>query len=901
MTGPVSPGARVPSAPSPLFPPAPPDNEIVARLRAALEGRYVLQREIGSGGMATVYSAEDIRHARQVAIKLLRPELSAILGGERFLNEIRVTAHLQHPHILPLLDSGDAGGLLYYIMPYVEGESLRARISRERQLPIADAVRIARDVADALDYAHRHGVIHRDVKPENILLHEGRPMVADFGIALAVRNAGGPRLTETGLSVGTPSYMSPEQATGEREVDSRSDIYSLGCVLYEMLVGEPPHTAPTVQALMTRVVTEKPRPVVEVRETVPDHVADAVHTALAKLPADRFATAGLFADALQSGTASFGGVASGVRRSRAASRRRWMSTALLAGGAIAAGAAGAVLLRGGRAPIVPPTRLSVIVESGARGAGIGLARQLAITPDGEKLVYLVRENTGTLAIALHRLDSETHTILAKLGVTGGGDATNALPPASNDRLAYSTPEGLMQVPASGGAPFPIGVPLTQFMAWESDSVLWYQHPTTRGLHRRAGAADSVILPYDSTGNARIQQVLPGGRNALMLRVPFGTRTGTLYMFDVRSRALRPVMETPVVEARYTTGLLVYATLDGALYAIRFDARRGRTSGRPVQLATNVTLAANGVAQFAVSDNGTVVWVPSQPAELVLVDRSGGARPALAARQNFHSPQFSPDGRHIAMDFTGPDGRDIWVLDLDQRTQTRVTFDRDAHDPMWSVDGRFIYYITRKSGAMGIYRARVGSQGPADSIWAAPELQWTGQPLPNGDLIATVVRQSGSDIVRIANGGRSVVPVVATPFEEGWPAVSPDGRWLAFASTQSGTQQVYVRRLDGEGGITPVSVNGGSEPVWSSSGRELFYRRPDAAEVDVMAASVETSPVFRVLGRSALFSAGAFDAAQPHANFDVSPNGRSFVAVRRDAATRIAILQNLPELVRRAGR
>src|SRR5262245_57367897 len=249
---------------------SPPVSDHLERLKGALAMHYVIDGEVGSGGMATVYAAHDVRHARRVAIKILRPELSVILGGERFLNEIRVTAHLQHPHILQLLDSGNADGLLYYIMPLVEGESLRARLKRERQLPIPDALRIAREVADALDYAHRHGVIHRDIKPENILLHDGRAMVADFGIALAVRNAGGARLTETGLSLGTPSYMSPEQATGERDVDARTDLYSLGCVLYEMLCGEPPHTAPTVQALMMRVATEKPRPVREIRETVPE-------------------------------------------------------------------------------------------------------------------------------------------------------------------------------------------------------------------------------------------------------------------------------------------------------------------------------------------------------------------------------------------------------------------------------------------------------------------------------------------------------------------------------------------------------------------------------------------------------------------------------------------------------
>ena len=215
-------------------------SELVERLRAVLAGRYDVERELGAGGMATVYLAEDLRHKRKVALKVLRPDLAAVLGAERFVQEITTTANLQHPHILPLFDSGSADGFLYYVMPFIEGETLRGKLDRETQLGIDEAVRIARDVADALDYAHRHGVIHRDIKPENILLHDGRPMVADFGIALAVSAAAGGRMTETGLSLGTPHYMSPEQATADKAITARSDVYSLASVLYEMLAGQPP-------------------------------------------------------------------------------------------------------------------------------------------------------------------------------------------------------------------------------------------------------------------------------------------------------------------------------------------------------------------------------------------------------------------------------------------------------------------------------------------------------------------------------------------------------------------------------------------------------------------------------------------------------------------------------------
>jgi hypothetical protein len=268
------------------------------RLSAALADRYRIERELGAGGMATVFLAHDIKHDRKVALKVLKPELAAVLGAERFVVEIKTTAALQHPHILPLFDSGTADGFLFYVMPFIDGETLRSKLDRETQLGIEDAVRIATDVAGALDYAHRHGVIHRDIKPENILLHDGRPMVADFGIALAVSAAAGGRMTETGLSLGTPHYMSPEQATAEKEISARSDIYSLASVLYEMLAGEPPHMGNSAQQIIMKIIAEPAQPVTKLRKSVPPNVATAVEKALEKLPADRFESAAAFSAAL---------------------------------------------------------------------------------------------------------------------------------------------------------------------------------------------------------------------------------------------------------------------------------------------------------------------------------------------------------------------------------------------------------------------------------------------------------------------------------------------------------------------------------------------------------------------------------------------------------------------------
>jgi TolB-like protein len=341
-------------------------------LKAALAGRYSLVRELGRGGMATVYLAQDLRHDRPVALKLLHPELAAALGPERFLRETKLTARLQHPHILPLFDSGEAEGQHWYVMPYVEGESLRARLQRERQLPLGDALRVTRNVLAALSYAHGHGVVHRDIKPENILLEGEEAVVADFGVARAIDTAAGERLTETGLALGTPAYMSPEQATGDRVLDGRSDLYAVGCVLYEMLAGEPPFTGPTAQAIVAKRFSA-PIPSVRIaREQVPAGIDHAIARALARAPADRFASAVEFARALEDGEAGRRAGGQGLRGEVHAWPRARLPALLVLGAVLAIVVGWAVIRRlGPPAPGVSPTRLAVLPFSTSGSSNLG--------------------------------------------------------------------------------------------------------------------------------------------------------------------------------------------------------------------------------------------------------------------------------------------------------------------------------------------------------------------------------------------------------------------------------------------------------------------------------------------------------------------------------------------------
>ena len=321
--------------------------DLLERLQGALDARYRIDRELGAGGMAVVFLAEDLRHRRQVALKVLRPELAAEIGSGRFLREIETAARLSHPHILPLLDSGAAGELLYYVMPYVDGESVRARLTREKQLPLEDALQIAREVSDALGYAHRHGVVHRDIKPDNILLQSGHAVVADFGIARAITTASATTRTTLGTALGTPAYMSPEQAAGAVEMDGRSDLYALGCVLYEMLAGEPPFTGPTVDDLLHQHRVAEAPSVTLIRPGVPGWVAAAIQRALAKTPADRFESAARFAEALAHRESAGSLEAPPLAPAR---RARWRRLALLAATVLVAVVALLVVRPGRRTP-----------------------------------------------------------------------------------------------------------------------------------------------------------------------------------------------------------------------------------------------------------------------------------------------------------------------------------------------------------------------------------------------------------------------------------------------------------------------------------------------------------------------------------------------------------------------
>ena len=842
--------------------------DVVSRLTAALSDRYRIDRELGAGGMATVYLAHDLKHERDVAIKVLHPDLGAALGGERFLSEIRTTARLQHPHILPLLDSGDADGLLYYVMPLVTGETLRARLERERQLPVAEAVRIAREVASALDYAHRQGVIHRDIKPENILLHDGQAIVADFGIALAVQSAGGARMTQTGLSLGTPQYMSPEQAMGERLIDARSDIYALGAVLYEMLAGDAPFIGSSVQAIVAKVLNEKPTPLHTLRDTVPESLEAAVLTALAKLPADRHATAAAFSSALEVTSAT--SATSGARRVTVAPTRTsvlvrfapWALTAAL-GVALAlqlrdrassadAGAFQMVPMPPSRAGLsvamspdglsytasnsdsagIPGLVLRSLVGAAERRLHVGTVGAAVFSPDGRHLAYW---DVATLSVMVHDLTAATGRTLFSGGLIRGLDWV------SNDALAVLTSDGVV----------------TQYQLNGASQVL-----------RKSGAPDSIVISQlvAAADGVLIARANRGGRGLVVAISKGGQQVDSLY---------GPV--TGGTRLAIVGDVLLFLEA-GRLWGLPLADGGRKIAGERRELLG--TAAPTDIRNFAASRSGSLLLFRSAGTterELILVGRDGRVRTPDAQRAAYRGPRYSPDGNQISALRSAGNQGPLWLTDLTRGTGQLAGSDSIVFAQQWTPDGRSLLTSTRHAGGTRITSIAAEGGGtpttlieqtnPIYELGITPDgrtLVWREDASTTGRDIrmASLDRPSESQPVRVSN------------WDERGIALSLDGKWLAFTSNESGGTEVFLCRLEPNGPRWAVTQGGGAEPRWGPNG-ELFYRNRDS--VFVLRVTGSDSPV---IGKPSLVAVVPAITGLYEPLWDVRRDGQQFVMVRQ---------------------
>ena len=845
-------------------------NSTIERLTTALSRSYRVERKLGAGGMATVYLAHDLKHERDVAIKVLHPDLGAALGAARFLSEIKTTAKLQHPHILPLLDSGAADGLLYYVMPYVRGETLRARLERERQLPVDDALRIAREVASALEHAHKQGIIHRDIKPENILLQDGAAVVADFGIALAVQSAGGARLTQTGLSLGTPQYMSPEQATGERLVDARSDVYALGAVTYEMLAGEPPFTGPTVQAVVARLLSDTPRSISAQRKAVPVHVEAAVMRALEKLPADRFAQAAAFATALE---ASSPGTLLGLApRASTTKRGRWFTGTFVV--TVAAGIALSGWWIGQRSSSVRGDDRRLVADLSMEGkrAKIGVE----VSPNGRLVGTVGLDSNGVSVIRLRDLSSDSaHIVPGSQGVSWF-----VFSPDNKSLIFLGEGGSFRRMAVEGGPSTAIAAPnpFNSSLHWGADD--WVYFTQSSGALSRVRAAGGAVQSLTSLDSARREfshwdpQLLPGGKTLLFFSYAFPADSSRVEVVDLSTRRRQTLIGNASFP-RYVAGGYLTFIREGVVMAVRFDASALRVDGEPVSVLTNVASDQTlGVSGYAISKDGTLVYqrqsdvdVPQLVRE---IGRDGRDGELLTATGRWAEPRLSPDGRYLALSQLGRSIQ-IWLLDRTRQVFSQLTRGAGASfSPNWSPDSRSLIHIA-ETPVYDVVRTPVDGSA-VDTLLRSGADKVPTSVGPDGRSWAFVTK--GQVFVRTGNDAPRSLAINGNPRVQ--PVISPDGKWIAYAelTTTRRSADVYVQSMTGLA-RRQVSSGGGGQPRWTKGGRELVYRKGDA---------VLASPFDPATGEpgtpAELFRRPT--AGQLYNNlttgFDVSPDGQRFFLV-----------------------
>ena len=883
-------------------------SDIPDRLKDALSDRYEILQELGSGGMATVYLANDLKHARKVAIKVLRPELAAVIGGERFVAEIRTTASLQHPHILPLFDSGEADRFLYYVMPFVEGESLRDRLDRDKQLPVEEAIRIAKAIASALHYAHERDIVHRDIKPANILMHAGQPVVADFGIAIAISAAGGGRLTETGMSVGTPHYMSPEQASADRDVDARSDTYALACVLYEMLAGQPPHTGPTAQAVLMRILTENPRSITDVRKSVPGHVRDALSKGLEKLPADRFPTAKAFADALEDPAFSYQPVVvdatvQALPAVRNAPRKASGLTFALPILGVLFGLIAGITFFGGSPDDVATSRTIARFEVGIdEGVELQVPELIHISADGRMLGF-VGDRGSDDGIFVRGLQDLSFRM-----ITGTDDADFMAFSPDGSRIAYTTDDGGLYVIATAGGSSRELIPRSENVlppVWNADGTLTFAIQDEAGPFFVAeipegGGAVSRFFELTGVPPFRVEKI-PDADALLFSRFA----VGDLVVYDIESDSSKTLVPGARGAYMLPNGDVGWVDEQGGLWASRFDRRTLSLEGQPVPILTGIVLGGGFRPSISVSDDGTLVYLngPSGASgttmkeNLWIVDFASGDRTRVPIEERrYRNVKWSPDGQSIAFAALPPDRlvgpTKIFTYNVALRTATRALAIPSTIQafPIWSPDGGRIAYLgadqAQGQPSAGFDGIDAGDLFSIDlGTGAITEMQATStQDVPyawseTDGILHTGGPNNGSSDIMVWDPDGDAAPGVYLDVDGdlGAHTVSPAGDWIAYRTSQGVAEDTHiaVRAFPNAGPPIRISAGPGDRPRWSRDGSAIYYWVGGAQVDSLMRATVRTSPTFEV-ERTELVLTGDFPNLS---SWDLHPDGdRMIIAI-----------------------
>ena len=856
----------------------------VTRLNTALEGRYAIESELGEGGMATVYLADDLKHERKVALKVLKPELAAVVGAERFLAEIKTTANLTHPHILPLFDSGEAASFLFYVMPHVEGETLKERIKREKQLPVDEAVGIATAVANALDYAHRHKVIHRDIKPANILIQDGEPVVSDFGIALVLGAGGGDRLTETGLSLGTPFYMSPEQATGDQPVGSSTDTYALGSVLYEMLVGEPPYPGTTTQAVLGKIIAGKPVSAAEHRSSVPANVDAAIRCAIEKLPADRFGSVQEFAKAL--GDPGFRhGELTGVGSMHSGGIWNRVSIATI----VLAIVVTAVTVSSLGSP--EPGSIMRFTVRAPPGLEINSSGGLALSPDGRTVVF--RNNAAPYGLFRRDLDR-----LEAVPLPGTENAWMPFFSPNGSWIAFfdQAENTLKRIRVDGSGAQTLGpAPASLRSAgWGEDGNIVFNSNGLGGLSRIAETGGDVRPVARGAGSLRWLDLLPGGAAVLGSQfIPVGRERDVVL---VRLDTGEPEILFPGTTPRYvSTGHVVYWR-EGALWVVPFDVERLEVAGQPTLVAQGVGVSTNGFAWFAVTEDiliyeaGGLAGVST--GDPVWVDREGNQELLPVDPGLYAWPRISADGTKVAL-VRLQDSYDIWIHDVTSGVSTQLTFDLAVdYSPVWTPDSEHVVFRSSRDGPFNLYRRRADGTDEVERLTTSPADQRPAGFTPDGSLLfAQVDSTTGSDLWSMSmEVGATPASLMREAFSETQLSISPAGRFIAYESSELGYPEIFVRSFPDLGGRRMLSTldigamagiansdpREARSPVWSRDGSEIFYRSGNA----VLTVPVGSEDTFAPGAPEVVFEGGWANPSQGR-QFDVSSDGQRFLMIRWD--------------------
>jgi len=777
----------------------------------------------------------------------------------------------------------------------VSGESLRNRLARDKQLPIDDALRLAREVASALDYAHRQGVVHRDIKPENILLQDGSALVADFGIALAVQQAGGSRMTQTGMSLGTPAYMSPEQAMGERDIGARSDVYALGAMTYEMLTGEPPFTGLNSQAIVAKVLTETPPPLRPKRPTVPPAVEHAVLTALQKLPADRFGSAKDFADALDGKGSGTYAATTRLPAHPPTRLTRLSRPVTLAASALLLTAAGLAGWHLHRQPAAHVSRQRVVLWQYPRGrllaAGISqLATQSAMAPDGSSIVYTDSLNGVYQLLRKRRSERDAERIPG----TEGAVAPFFSP--DGKWIGYVTVDGrLRKVGVEGGGSITIAENLNTIQmaaTWLDDGTIVYAGGETSELLRVSGEGGTATPVAADSGQRRnlplVLSPIPGSHGILLTGCPGNCAIeSNVYVLDFAADSSRLLVPNAAGAWYSATGHLLYTDRAGGLYAAGFDPVKMvmTTPARPViedVAPTTLVLSRTGTALYSVGGDK-----PNR-SELVWVARDGSTEPVDTAwRGNFDYPALSPDGKALAVSVRdGP--THIWIWRADGTRQKLTQEGTVNWRPSWSPDGRSIAFISNKRGggsqdAYDAFRMPVDGSAPPELLLRHTFGLWEAELSRDGQwLVVRADEAVGSSNIygRRLAGDTTLLPLVMDPSVSMQAALSPDGHWLAYSANPTGRMEIYVAPFPSMKSTRLVSTGGGSEPRWAHSGKELFFKSGGK----LMAVDVLPGEAFTFGTPHALFPLTGYLAARNRPEYDVAPDDRRFLMIRVPGAS-----------------